>query len=441
MSKKRGKIIPGVVVAVIGLSVGGWVWFQRAEGPVDVQTDKATRRDLTEIVVANGRIQPVTQVKISPEVSGEIIDLPVKEGQSVKKGDLLVRIKPDYYEADRNSAKASHRGALAGLATAQANFNRAEAELKRNRELFEKKLISESAFMDVQTSFEVAQAQLVQAGHQIEMTKAALDKAEEDLRKTTIYSPLDGTVTKMISQVGERVVGTAMMAGTDIMVVSDLSEMEARVDISEIDVVLIKPGQTARLEADAFKDRKFKGVVTEIANSAKGSQIGGSATSSGSGSSTGEATKFEVRIRLKELEDFRPGMSVTAEIETRYRTNVVAVPIGAVTARAAKPAATKLAGAANPGSSTTTNAAAAKPDRKITKPREIVFVLEGDKVREAPVRIGISDDSHWEILEGLTEGQEIVTGGFKAVTRDLEDGKRVRRGFATTVESDAYKKD
>jgi len=397
-----------------------------------------TRRDLTEIVVANGRIQPVTQVKISPEVSGEIIELPLREGQAVKKGELIVRIKPDFYEASRNSARASYSMSQAGLVTSKASLERAEAEFRRNQELFDKKLISDSVYTEFKTARDIAAAQFTQAQHQIEMAKAALDKAEEDLRKTTIYSPLDGTVTRLISQVGERVVGTAMMAGTDIMVISDLAEMESRVDIGEMDVVLIEPGQIARLEVDAFKDRKFKGVVTEIANSAKGTMLNsGGSLSMGGGSGTGDATKFEVRIRIIEKENFRPGMSVTTEIETRYRTNALTVPIGSVTARMPKfeiektnpPATNALA----EGGISKTNAPAPRPDKKDKGPktREVVFVVDGDRVRQREVKIGISDDNYWEIVEGLNEGEEIVTGGFKAVTRELEDGKKIRKGGVT----------
>lgn len=419
--RSRGKLTISLlilVVAVAGLAV--WLVLRQREKPVAVQTEKVTRRDLTEIVVANGRIQPVTQVKISPEVAGEIVELPVKEGQAVKRGDLLVRIKPDFYEASRNSARASFLAAEAGLLTAQANLDRAESEFQRNAELFERRLISASVFTEFKTARDIAAAQLTQARHQIEMARAALDKAEEDLRKTTIYSPLDGTVTRLISQVGERVVGTALMAGTDIMVLSDLNEMEARVDIGEVDVVLIQPGQIARLEVDAFKDRKFRGEVTEIGNSAKGAQL---AAGGGLGGSSGEATKFEVRIRLRERENFRPGMSVTAEIETRYRTNALAVPIGAVTARPPKP------GVTNAPAGESTNLVS-RGDKK-PKALEVVFVVEGDKVRQQPVKIGISDETHWEIVEGLKEGEEIVTGGFKAVTRELEEGRRIRKGGAT----------
>jgi HlyD family secretion protein len=459
-SKKRRKIIVFGAILFVLAGLGAWVAFGKRDVFISVQTDKVTRRDLTEIVVANGRIQPVTQVKISPEVSGEIIELPVKEGQPVKKGDLIVRIKPDFYEASRNSAKASYSVALAGLTTQQAMLDKAEAELKRNAELFDRKLISESIYLEFKTTRDVAAAQFIQSKHQIEMAKAALDKAEEDLRKTTIYSPLDGTVTRLISQVGERVVGTAMMAGTDIMVVSDLTAMEARVDIGEIDVVLIKPGQIARLEVDAFKDRKFKGVVTEIANSAKGTMISGGGMGGGGGGMGGgqDSTKFEVRIRVKDEENFRPGMSVTTEIETRYRTNAITVPIGSVTARMPKPemggtnspstnvvsktdstnqsVVTAEAKTNSPGSSAKSDK---KADKKANKTREVVFVVDGDKVKQVFVKIGISDENYWEITEGLNEGQEIVTGGFKAVTRDLEDGKKIRKGGAV-ADADKDKK-
>lgn len=443
--KKRRKFIVFGIILLGLVALGAWVAFGKREVYINVQTEKVARRDLTEIVVANGRIQPVTQVKISPEVSGEIIELPVKEGQRVKKGDLIVRIKPDFYEASRNSAKASYSVAQAGQITAQAMLDKAEAEYKRNMELYDKKLISDSIFTEVKTTRDVAAAEVTQSKHQIEMAKAALDKAEEDLRKTTIYSPLDGTVTRLISQVGERVVGTAMMAGTDIMVVSDLTEMEARVDIGEIDVVLIKPGQLARLEVDAFKDRKFKGVVTEIANSAKGTMISSGGMGGGGGSTSGQdSTKFEVRIRVTEGDDFRPGMSVTTEIETRYRTNALTVPIGSVTARQPKPpgGGTNTVAKADgtnktvEAASSTTNSVGSstrsdkKGDKKANKPREVVFVVDGDKVKQTYVKIGISDENYWEITEGLNEGQEIVTGGFKAVTRDLEDGKKIRKGGA-----------
>src|SRR2546423_10136446 len=331
-SKKRRKtlVFTGIGLILVGLT--GVAMFKKRDIVVVVQTEKVARHNLTELVVANGKIQPVVQVKISAEVSGEIIELPIKEGQAVKKGDLLVKIKPDFYIANVKSAEAQYMAAASGRDLAQASMRKAELEFKRHDELFRGKLESESTFLEFKTGYEVAQAQYESAVHQVDVARASLDRAKEELAKTTIASPLDGTVSKLNSRLGERVVGTAMMTGTEIMIVSDLNEMEARVDIGEIDVVLIKPGQKARLEVDAFRDRKFKGTVTEIANSSKDSGLG----SGGGGGQSQEATKFEVRIRVDEQENFRPGMSVTSEIETRYRTNVLSVPIQSVTTRLPK---------------------------------------------------------------------------------------------------------
>jgi HlyD family secretion protein len=215
--------------------------------------------------------------------------------------------------------------------------------------------------------------------------------------------------------------------GTEIMTIADLNEMESRVDIGEMDVVLIAPGQKARLEVDSFKDRKFNGTVTQVANSSKSTAL------SGGSSSSQEATKFEVRIRLNEKEDFRPGMSVNAEIETRYRTNVLTVPMASVTARPPQNAATNAAAGKTAGISTnstagTNNVAPDKKSKEAAKPVEVVFVAKDDHAKMVPVKIGICDDSYWEIIEGLTEGQEIVSGGFKAISRDLADGKKIKRG-------------
>src|SRR5207249_11588317 len=371
------------------------------------QTEKVTRRNLTEIVVANGKIQPVLQVKISPEVSGEIIDLPVKEGQLVRKGDLLVKIKPDTYIANVKSAEAQYMSSASGKDLAEANMKKAELEFKRNEDLFRGRLVSESTFLEFKTGYDVAKAQYQSAVHQVDVAKASLDRAREELAKTTIASPLDGSVSKLNSRLGERVVGTAMMTGTEIMIVSDLNEMEARVDIGEIDVVLIKPAQNSRLEVDAFRDRKFKGTVTEIANSSKDSGVGG--MGGGGGGQSQEATKFEVRIRGDEKENFRPGMSVTAEIETRSRTNVLSAPIQSVTTRLPKEPSGKgartntvtlaentsgsvMAADAAPASGTSTN----KADKKRSeapKPVEVVFLEEVDHARMVPVKRGIADDS------------------------------------------------
>jgi len=426
--KKRRKIIIFLVITLV--LVGGTLAavFRKREVVITVQTDKVTRRSLTELVVANGKIQPVIQVVISPEVAGEITALPVKEGDHVKKGDLLVQIKPDNYEASRNSAEANYMSALGGKTVAQAELDKAEAEFNRNQELFRTKLVSDSVMLDFKTVFDVAKLRYTNAVHQANQAKYGLDKARDDLSKTTIQSPMDGTVTRLRSQLGERVLGTSFNMGTEIMTIADLEAMEARVDIGEIDVVLIQPGQRARLEVDAFKDRKFTGTVTEIANASKGS------TSLGQSSQSQEATKFEVKIRITEKENFRPGMSVSTEIETRYTTNVLTVPIAAITTRLPKtnaPASGVTNGVTVTNGTSPANTNAAKGDKKAKdnpKPTEVVFVVEGDHAKQAPVKIGISDSDYWEITDGLKEGQEIVSGGYKAVNRELEDGKKIRKG-------------
>ena len=446
--KKHRKflILAAIIVVLIALTL--MAVFKKREPVITVQTEKVTRRNLTEVVVANGKIQPVLQVTISPEVSGEITELAVHEGQFVHKGDLLLKINPDVYVAGLNQAKAGYESSLAGKTTATANLEKAETDYTRNKELFARKLLSESDFIGFKVARDVAEAQLESANDQVNVSKASVDNAQDLLNKTTIVAPLDGTVTTLNSQLGERVLGTVQNEGTIIMIISDLSQMEARVDIGEMDVVLIQPEQKVRLEVDAFKDRKFPGTVTQIANASKGSGQPGSSSSSSSQSQ--EATKFEVRIRINEKEEFRPGMSVTAEIETRYRTNALTVPLASVTTRPPKPAEKKSGSTTNNIASTTntvattnnisaatntvaaTNAFAADKKAKDSSPRlsEVVFVLEGDHVKMAPVKIGVCDDNYWEITDGLTDGQEIVTGGYRAISRDLADGKKVVKGPA-----------
>ena len=461
-SKKRRRILIFSVIALVLLGLTAVVIFKKREIAITVQTEKVARRNLTELVLANGRIQPVLQVKISAEVSGEIIDLPVKEGQKISKGELLVKIKPEFYVAATNQANASYKSALAAKTMAEANLRKAEAEFKRNQDLFRSKLVSDSTFEEVQAAYDVARAQLESATHQVDVAKAAVDSTRDSLEKTTILAPLAGTISKLNSRLGERVLGTIQNVGTEIMTIADLNEMEARVDIGENDVVRIAPGQNAHLEVDAFKKRKFNGTVTEIANSSK------DAGQMGMGSSQ-EATKFEVRIRIQEKEPFRPGMSVTAEIETCYRTNVLTVPFASVTTRPPKEkekkGSAKLAALADPPGTNApksgTKAPTAKPstaasntnklavatntpavegtnvsksDKKskdAVKQIEVVFVQEGDHAKMVPVKIGISDDNYWEVTEGLAEGQDVVSGSFKAITRELEDGKKIRKGPAT----------
>jgi HlyD family secretion protein len=444
--KNRRKII---IFSVIGVALVALILvavFKKKEPVITVQTEKVARHSLTNLVIANGKIQSVVQVTISPEVSGEIIALPVKEGQQVKKDDLLVKINPNLTIAAVNQAKAGYESSLASKASAEANLEKAQADYDRNVELFRQKLLSESDFIGFKSTRNVARAQLDSANDQVNVAKANVDSAEEQLAKTTIVSPLDGTISKLNSQLGERVLGTVQNAGTIIMIISDLDQMEARVDVGEMDVVGIKPGQKARLEVDAFKERKFSGTVTDVASSSKDSNLSGNTSS---GSSSQEATKFQVRIRLNDKESFRPGMSVSADIETEYRTNVLTVPLASVTTRPPKPPKKtdppKTGGTNTPAAKSGTNAVVSSnavassdvatnseaPDKKSkesSKMLDIVFVVAGDHVNAVPVKIGICDDNYWEITDGLTNGQEIVSGGYRAISRDLDDGKKIKKG-------------
>ncbi len=433
--KSRKKFLLLGALILIALTGSGYAYFRKREVVLFVQAEKVSRRNIIELVVANGKIQPVVQVVINPEVSGEITELPVKEGQRVQKGDLLVKIKPDNYLASRNSAEASYKSAVAGKSLAQANLNRADLEFKRAKELADTKLISESQLLDALTSYDVMKASHETSTHQVAQAAAALAKADDDLAKTTIYAPMSGTVSKLKSQRGERVVGTALMAGTEIMTIANLEEMEARVDIGEVDVVLISLGQIARLEVDAFRDRKFTGMVTEIANSSKMAGL-----ASGSSQSQQDATKFEVKIRIQGKEVFRPGMSVTAEIETRYRTNVLAVPIQSVTTRVPKRAKDKTdlgSGGKSNATAGVTNRSKDSEKKEAQKPVEVVFTLEGDHVKMFPVKRGISDDAYVEITEGLEAGAEVISGGYKAINRELDDGKHVVKRDASEEKSPA----
>ena len=441
--KKRKKLITFSIIGAVLLALLLTAILRKKEPAITVQTDKVARRNITELVVANGKIYPVTQVHISPEVSGEIIVLAVKEGQYVHKGDLLLKILPDVYLAAVNQAKANYESSQAGKTQAVANLEKAEADFTRNQELFKRKLLSESDYVGFKVARDVAMAQVESADDQVNVAKAAVDSAQDSLNKTTITAPLDGTITTLNSQLGERVLGTVQNAGTDIMVISDLSQMEARVDIGEMDVVLLQTGQKAKLEVDSFKDRKFDGVVTAVANSSK--DLNASASLGGSSSSTSQAaTQFQVRIRIMDNEQFRPGMSVSAEIETRARTNIITVPIASVTTRVIKAKTGAGAGGAGTnsvatnspamaGSETNTNKTSKKADDK-NKPVDVVFLVEGDHVKTVPVKIGISDDDFWEITDGLKEGDEIVTGNYSAISRSLDDGKKISKSSGADSE-------
>lgn len=444
VSRRNRKFFIFLAVIVAFVALVAFLVFGKHTPPIIVQTEKVIPRNVTQIVVANGKIQPVVEVTISPEVSGEIIDLPVKEGQHVKKGDLLVKINPDIYIAAVDQAKAGYESALASEASAKANLEKAQNDYDRNLELFHRHLLDESDFDQFKVTRDMDKAQLDSAVDQVDVQKAAVDSAQASLDKTTIVSPLDGTVSELNSQLGDRVLGTIQNEGTTIMIVSDLSKMEARVDVGEMDVASLAMGQKATLEVDAFKDRKFNGVVTDVASSSLDNDLPAAASSGGSGQ-TQEATKFEVRIRIKDKEDFRPGMSVSADIETTYRTNVLTVPLASVTTRSApqkadppakdgKGGTNSISSATNSMASTTDTAPAfgGGDQAKLT---DVVFVVQGDHVKTVPVTIGICDDNYWEITGGLTNGEEIVSGGYKAISRDLQDGSKIKVGPPPVAEA------
>lgn len=439
-SRKKRKIFIFLAIALVVIIFGAFFIFHKRELPITVQTEKAVPRNLTQIVVANGKIQSVVEVTISPEVSGEITELPVKEGQHVKKGDLLVKINPDIYVAATNQAQAGYESSLAAEASAKANLEKAESDYQRNEQLYHSNLVDESDFVGFKVARDVSRSQLDSAVDQVQVAKAALDSAIDSLNKTTISAPLDGTISRLNSQLGERVLGTVQNEGTEIMVLSDMSQMEARVDVGEMDVIDIKPGQKAKLDVDSFKDRKFDGMVTYVGSSSEDSNLPQGSSGGGNGQAQ-EATKFQVRIRINDTEAFRPGMSVSADIETGYRTNAITVPLASVTTRAITQKLNPPGGGgtnspSGTNSVTGTNSVAhgtnapAMSGGDLAKLTDVVFLVQGDRVKAVPVKIGVCDDNYWEITSGLTNGQEIVSGGFRAISHDLQDGSKIKKGVA-----------
>ena len=400
--KSRKKIIIFSSLGVLLIALALIVFLGSKKEPIQViQVEKVKRHTITQLVTATGKIQPEVQVKISPEVSGEIVSLPVKEGQRVKKGDLLMKIKPDVYMAQRDQFSAV-------VAQAKAGLTKADLEYKRVQSLYEKGLVSESDFVSARAAYESSKASFAQA-------EASLNQSNENLRKTTVFAPMDGTVSQLNSELGERVLGTAQFQGTDVMTIADLSRMEGRVDVSENDVILVSIGDTARIAVDAFPDRKVNAVVYEIANTAKSRGLG----------TQEEVTNFTVKMRVVDQGlSLRPGMSMTADIETETKHDVLAVPIQSVTTRAPKVEIKEGEGDGQRGMMVASSGTGAK--RPENKPKEIVFGVENGVAKAIPVKRGISNDTFVEISEGVTEGMEVVSGSYKAINRELEDGAKVR---------------
>lgn len=395
-----------IIILVAGKKMG---WFGAEEG-LSVEVSAVERTAITETVIASGKIQPEVEVKISAEVSGEIIELPIVEGAQVKKGDLLVRINPDLFQAAVNRSSAALNSSKAALASAKAQFIEAERNFKRNEQLHKDKVISDAEFDAAQRAYQVAKLGVESAQYQLQSAQATLQEAKDNLERTTIYAPMDGTISMLNSEVGERVVGTAQMTGTEILRVANLDLMEVLVEVNENDIIRVRKSDTAIIEVDAYLGEEFRGVVTEIANSANLQ-----------GSSIDQVTNFEVKIRiLKEsygnlIEEgnenpFRPGMTASLEILTDRQAGVLAVPIQAVTTRA-----------------DTSDTPGYKPTGESKDDLfEVVFVNQGGKAELRVVKTGIQDDESIVILEGLEEGEEVITGPYSAVSKSLKRGMIVQ---------------
>ncbi len=401
--KSKKKIIIFSIIGVVLIGLAALVFLgSKRETIVTVQTEKTVKRNITQIVSATGKIQPETQVKINAEVSGEIINLPVQEGQTVQKGQLLVKIKPDAYKAQLEQSEAS-------LKMSEAMLTKADADFKRVKGLFAKQLASDADMDAARAAQENAKASYDQAF-------SAVNQTRDTYAKTTIYSPMDGIVSQLISELAERVSGSTFTLGTQIMTIADLSKMEARVDVGENDIVMVGIGDTTRIQVDAFPNQTFVGTVSRIANTA---------TTTGAGSQS-EVTTFEVRVSILGADtiQFRPGMSMNADIETEMHTNVLAVPIQSVTVR--MPKVEKKEEAPKEGEAQLSTGKSKIKEKEGDKLAEIVFVISEGKVKAVKVKRGISNDAYVEITEGIKEGDEVVSGPFKAINKDLEDGSLVK---------------
>lgn len=390
-------VIVLIIFAIIGKKKG---WFGK-ELTVKVAVEIVEKRVIVETITANGKIQPEKEVKISPDVSGEIVELTIKEGDHVEKGRLLLRIKPDTYVSQKDRSMAAISSARARLAQSEAQFTQAELSFKRNKQLYEEQTISKSDYEQAEATYTVAKAEVDAAKFSVVSAEASLKEANENLTKTSIYAPMSGTVSMLLVELGERVAGTNLMAGTELLRVADLSRMEAQVEVNENDIVRINLGDTALIEVDAYLDQKFKGIVTEIANSAKTKGV-----------SADQVTNFDVKILVlpesyKKLIDagnsnpFRPGMSATVDIQTESKADIITVPIQSVTTR-----------------TDTTKTSVTVSDEDI---RTIVFITDGKYAFAKDVKTGVQDNNYIEILSGVAVDDKVVSSPFSAISKKLSD--------------------
>jgi HlyD family secretion protein len=443
-SKKKIGIIAGISLFIILIIVVVIVKNHRNEG-IKVTAENVAKRTIIQTVSANGKIQPEKDIKISPYISGEVVELLVKEGAQVKTGDLLAKIDPEIYvsaydqsTAALNSQMASEANARARLSQMKAQFENAKQTFDRQQKLLKQNVISQADFDQAKAAYDVAKAQVeaseqdIKANEfQVKSSEAAVKRAKEDLTRTAIFAPNDGTVSKLSVEKGERVTGASQFSsGTEIMTIANLNEMEALVQVNENDIVRVKLGDTALIEVDAYLNRKFKGVVTEIATSANST-----------GTSVDQVTNFDVKIHLlkdsyKDLMDpvrpdyspFRPGMTTTVDIQTETAKNALSVPIQAVTTRAAKDSLDKY-NAKNVKEKTqgNENTEIVGSKKKTGEIQECVFVLENNITKKVNVKSGIQDNTYIQIISGLNEGQEVITGPYSAISKTLNDKDKVKK--------------
>jgi HlyD family secretion protein len=448
MKNNRLLIIAGIatVIIIIALVIGkkqGWIGKSDA---VEVSIEKVTKRTIVETVAASGKVQPEAEVKISPDVPGEIIELTVKEGDKVTAGQLLVRIDPDIQrstverlEAGLNTTKANLANSKSRMAQVESQFTNAKALYERNKKLHEQKVISDSEYDAALSAYEVskneveaAKENVNAANFNVKSSQAALQEARKNLTRTTIFSPVNGTISKLSVEKGERVVGTSQMAGTEIMTIANLNEMEVNVDVNENDIVRVGIGDSSDIEVDAYIGRKFRGVVTSIANSANVT-----------GAMVDQVTNFEVKIRILQesykdlvnekqplLSPFRPGMSATVEIRTKTAKGILSVPIQAVTSRSEGDTLTLKDKKIKKQEFADGNEDIQAEKKVITElekeVKECVFVLENGKAKLVYVKTGIQDNNFIEIISGLGENTEVITAPYSQVSKLLKEGDAVQ---------------
>jgi HlyD family secretion protein len=405
-SKKKLIIFGSLGVLVLALIIIAFT-FGNKEEIIAVQTEKVQKRDITQTVAATGKINPEFQIAITPEVTGEIISLPVKEGDQVKKGDLLIKIKADIYIAQQERAAANLQSARSQLAIRKAEFEKVKQDYSRIREMHQKKLASDSEIEAARSTLLTSEASVEGAEANVLQMEAGLREINEQIYKTTIYSPMNGTITQLNVEPGERVLGSGFTQGTNLMTVSDLANMEATVEVDENDIVLVNLQDTARVKVDAFSDKEFIGIVSQIGNSAQTQGLG----------TQEQVVNFSVRIKLINPDKaLRPGMSCNADIETETVQSVLSVPIQSVTARG---------GNTGPGNKEDEEDSEA-PKKNGDKPKEVVFIVENNKAVMKEVKTGLSDDNYIEVTSGLEGGEQVVSGSYRAISRELAEGSNIR---------------